>query len=131
MQVVGCTLHEWPYTLLQNRDNSGLLGTLIPVNRPYLGGTVPLLLPLSHFYPLLSHFRKSTSISHKVAKKDDSEKREYKLLVSTCGNSTACLATKQLGSLLLPPPPPPLLHQSWTCGGSMLNTKHLEPPSLR
>ena len=39
----------------------------IPVNRPNLGGTVPL-------FPLLSHFL----ISHKVAKKDDSEKREYK-----------------------------------------------------
>ena len=38
---------------------------IIPVNRPYLGGTVPLSLPLSHrptFIPLLSHFLKSTSI---------------------------------------------------------------------
>ena len=48
----------------------------IPVNRPYLGGTVPLLL-----YTLLSHFRKSTSINHnKVAIKDDSEKREYNFI---------------------------------------------------
>ena len=46
------------------------------------------------------------------------------LRASTCGNSTACLATKQLGSLLVSPSS--LLHKSWTCGGSMLNTKHLE-----
>ena len=39
--------------------------------------TFTTLVPPSHFYPLLSHFHKSTSINHTVAKKDDSEKREY------------------------------------------------------
>ena len=48
-------------------------GCSIPVNRPYLGGTVPLLLYHPTSVPL--NFLKSTSFNHKVAKKDDSEKR--------------------------------------------------------
>ena len=51
------------------------------------------------------------------------------VLASTCGNSTACLATKQEACCSFPPPP------SITAGpmeeACMLNTKHLEPPSLR
>ena len=39
------------------------------------------------------------------------------VLASTCGNSTACLATKQEACCSFPPPPP--VHYSWTHGGSM------------
>ena len=47
----------------------------IPVNRPYIGGTVPLYyIPLSHC-PTLPHFVPLSSTNHKVAQKDDSEKR--------------------------------------------------------
>ena len=38
------------------------------------------------------------------------------------------LFSYQTGSLIAPPLD---LHHSWTHGESMLNTKHLEPPSLR
>ena len=57
----------------------GLGGSSIPVNRPYLGGTVPLLLPLSHrptFTRLCPTFFNQPQI--KVTKKHDSENREYK-----------------------------------------------------
>ena len=111
--LLGWGVKNWHYyvtltsiaTLLQNRDNSGLLGTPLYCGLKLGGGggggaaappappcawSPPCLMPYHEFIPLL---------------------------VYTCGNSTACLATKQeaccspllhLASLL---PPPPLTHR--------------------
>ena len=60
-------LHEgnwswWSFTIVTGH-NYFTCQISIPVNHPYLGGTVPLLLPLSHrgIVPLLPHFLESTS----------------------------------------------------------------------
>ena len=66
--VTGCI----PFELIE-----GGLHTCQPSLFRWDSPTFTTLVPPSHFYPLLSHFHKSTSINHKVAKKDDSEKREY------------------------------------------------------
>ena len=50
---VGCGSRV--HVRIQDAINQGMHGHSIPVNRPYLGGTVPLLLPLSH-RPTLTPF---------------------------------------------------------------------------
>ena len=85
-RVLKDKLHHTAYTIDVLVRNSLFLlfiylSTLIG---QYLGGTVPLLLPLSHrptFTPFCPTFLKSTSIiitvpgHYLVAKKDDSEKK--------------------------------------------------------
>ena len=112
------------YTLLQNRDNSGLLGTLLYCSLK-LGGDAPPppMLKLGCVSappaPLWSPpcYVKLNEVPTNM--------RYYIQLyaqVSTCGNSTACCLLNQeaccspllyLASLLPPPPPPPPPTHPW------------------